>query len=76
MGSGRGRWNVFADWLDWFTIPLIDPRLPMMLVTSWNEWSEDTAIEPAASAPATVWDRMPLGQRLRAEKTHFQGIPD
>jgi hypothetical protein len=33
----------------------------MMLVTSWNEWSEDTAIEPAASAPATASDRSRSG---------------
>jgi hypothetical protein len=30
-------------------------------VTSWNEWSEDTAIEPAASAPVTSADRSSSG---------------
>ena len=53
---GAGEGTFFAEWLDRFTFPLIDPRLPIMLVTSWNEWSEDTAIEPAASAPATASD--------------------
>jgi glycoprotein endo-alpha-1,2-mannosidase len=33
----------------------------MILVTSWNEWSEDTAIEPAAAAPVTSADRSGSG---------------
>jgi hypothetical protein len=28
----------------------------MMLLTSWNEWGEDTAVEPLATAPATAVD--------------------
>ncbi|HKC11818.1 MAG TPA: glycoside hydrolase family 99-like domain-containing protein [Vicinamibacteria bacterium] len=58
---GAGEGTFFAEWLDRFTLPLIDPRLPMMLVTSWNEWSEDTAIEPVASAPATAADQSRSG---------------
>ncbi len=58
---GAGEGTFFAEWLDRFTLPLIDPRLPMMLITSWNEWSEDTAIEPAASAPPTASDRSRSG---------------
>ena len=27
------------------------------MITSWNEWNEDTAIEPVAAAPATTNDR-------------------
>jgi len=59
--SGAGEGTFFAEWLQRFTLPLIDPRLPMMLVTSWNEWSEDTAIEPAAPAPPTAADRSRTG---------------
>jgi glycoprotein endo-alpha-1,2-mannosidase len=58
---GAGEGTFFAEWLERFTIPLIDPRLPMMLVTSWNEWSEDTAIEPVAAAPATRSDQSRSG---------------
>jgi len=58
---GAGEGTFFAEWLERFTIPLIDPRLPMMLVTSWNEWSEDTAIEPVAAAPATSSDQSRSG---------------
>ena len=41
--------------------PLIDPRAPLMFVTSWNEWNEDTAIEPLAPAPETARDDSPSG---------------
>jgi len=39
--------------------PVLDRRLPMVLVTSWNEWNEDTAIEPLAPAPETALDSSP-----------------
>lgn len=58
---GAGEGTFFAEWLERFTLPLIDARLPMALVTSWNEWSEDTAIEPVAPAPATTSDGSPSG---------------
>jgi hypothetical protein len=42
-------------------VPLADPRLNMVLITSWNEWNEDTAIEPLAAAPPTSRDESPSG---------------
>ena len=32
----------------------LDPRAPMVMVTSWNEWNEDTGVEPLAPAPPTA----------------------
>ena len=58
---GAGEGSFFEKWLELFALPMLDARLPMLLVTSWNEWSEDTAIEPAALAPATVSDRSRSG---------------
>ncbi len=58
---GTAEGTFLAEWLDRFTLPLIDTSLPMMLVTSWNEWSEDTAIEPSAPAPPTSADGSPTG---------------
>ena len=58
---GAGEGSFLAEWLERFTLPLVDARLPMLLVTSWNEWSEDTAIEPAAPASATHLDGSPSG---------------
>jgi len=40
---------------------LIDPDLNMILITSFNEWNEDTAIEPLEPAPPTQ-DRSRTGQ--------------
>jgi hypothetical protein len=34
----------------------IDPRAPMVMVTSWNEWNEDTGIEPLRRAAPTTAD--------------------
>lgn len=57
-----GEGSFFARWLGHFVAPLLDDRVPMILITSWNEWSEDTAIEPVAPAPATTADRSPSGR--------------
>ncbi len=59
---GAGEGTFFAEWLRGFTLPLVDPRVPMLFVTSWNEWNEDTAIEPVAIAPATASDVSPSGR--------------
>jgi len=34
----------------------VDPRLPMVLVTSWNEWNEDSGIEPLRDTAPTTAD--------------------
>ena len=54
--AGAGEGTFFSRWLDGFTLPLVDPGLPMILITSWNEWGEDTAIEPLTLAEATALD--------------------
>lgn len=41
--------------------PFIDSRLNMVLITSWNEWNEDTAIEPLVDAPPTTLDVTDVG---------------
>jgi glycoprotein endo-alpha-1,2-mannosidase len=41
-------------------VPELDPRLPMIMVTSWNEWNEDTGIEPIPGTP-THTDDSPSG---------------
>ncbi len=49
--------SFFAESLERIAKPLVDRDLRMVLITSWNEWNEDTAIEPAAPAPPTTRDR-------------------
>ena len=47
--------------LDDVALGHVDARAPMVMVTSWNEWNEDTAIEPVASTASTVRDDSPTG---------------
>jgi glycoprotein endo-alpha-1,2-mannosidase len=48
--------------LDDLALPLVDERLPMVLVSTWNEWNEDTAIEPVAPTPPTAADDSRTGR--------------
>lgn len=42
---------------DEVALPNVDPRLPMVMITSWNEWNEQTAIEPLPpTLPTSVDD--------------------
>jgi glycoprotein endo-alpha-1,2-mannosidase len=37
-------------------IPEVSPTLPMVMVTSWDDWNEDTGIEPISGTPTDVDD--------------------
>ncbi len=41
-------------------LPEVDPALPIVMVTSWNDWNEDTGIEPIGGTP-THTDDSPSG---------------
>lgn len=41
--------------------PFLDPRLNMLMLTSFNEWNEDTSIEPLTPAPPTDRDASQSG---------------
>ncbi|HEX4434219.1 MAG TPA: hypothetical protein VH012_05285 [Acidimicrobiales bacterium] len=42
-------------------LPSVDPKLPMVMVTSWDDWNEDTGIEPIGGTP-THTDDSPSGE--------------
>jgi len=48
--------SFFTEAIEQIAKPLVDRRLRTVLITSWNEWNEDTAIEPLAAAPPTAED--------------------
>lgn len=48
--------SFFEKSFDLLAFPFLDPDLNMILITTWNEWNEDTAIEAMAEAPKTNRD--------------------
>jgi hypothetical protein len=48
--------SFLAEMIERLAKPMVDARLPMILVTSWNEWNEDTAIEPLRRSMTTADD--------------------
>jgi glycoprotein endo-alpha-1,2-mannosidase len=52
--------STLLQYLEQIATPVLDPSLPMVFVTSWNEWNEDTAIQPVGGV-ATSKDDSPSG---------------
>ena len=50
--------SFFSEAIDRLGKPFIDDGLKMILITSWNEWNEDTAIEPVGVAPDTTENQL------------------
>ncbi len=63
----------FGHALERLAFPFADPNLNMILVTSFNEWNEDTAIEPLKPAPPTRQDSSPSGD-LFTQGFAFEGF--
>src|SRR3546814_4070299 len=51
---GAAEGTFLAEMLRQVADRWLDPRNPMVMITSWNEWNEDTGIEPLAGAEATA----------------------
>lgn len=54
--------SFFAESIERIGKPFADANLRTILITSWNEWNEDTAIEPVSPAPPTADDRSGRGR--------------
>jgi glycoprotein endo-alpha-1,2-mannosidase len=50
-------------------LPEVDPRLPIVFVTAWDEWNEDTGVEPVPGT-ATSKDDSPTGQEYTQGYTY------
>ena len=61
-GPGEPEGSFLAHALDELALPLVDGRLPMVLISTWNEWNEDTAIEPVGVTEPTTVDDSPSGR--------------
>ena len=73
--EGAGEASLFAKLFDLTAFRFVDPRLNMILITSWNEWNEDTAIEPLEPSGPTRTDTSPSGKStLRDTRTAGMGF--
>ncbi|MBN1421243.1 MAG: hypothetical protein JXP34_20890 [Planctomycetes bacterium] len=62
LAAGRAHTSLFEELLVDVALPRLDPDLPLLAVTSFNEWHEDTQIEPTkGGAAATSTDTSPSG---------------
>ena len=52
--------------------PLADPKLHAILITSWNEWNEDTVIEPLSPSAPTADDVS--GRQLFTQGYTYEGF--
>lgn len=57
--SGGEEGSFFVQALKKTVVPFIDPVLPMVLITSFNEWNEGTQVEPAREEGETREDHSP-----------------
>jgi hypothetical protein len=57
---GEGSASTLDHLFRCVALPEVDPALPMVMVTSWNDWNEDTGIEPVGGTP-THTDNSPTG---------------
>jgi hypothetical protein len=57
---GQSDGSTLEEFLAQIARPVLNPRLPIVFVTSWNEWNEDTAIQPVGGTP-TKRDNSPSG---------------
>ena len=55
-GPGAADGSFLAEMLTQVADRWFDKRAPLVMVTSWNEWNEDTGIEPLAPAGPTAAD--------------------
>jgi len=59
--AGEGPASTLDHLFRCVALPEVSPALPMVMVTSWNDWNEDTGIEPIGGTPTRV-DDSPSGQ--------------
>ena len=57
---GAGPASTLDHFFKCVAIPEVEPSLPIVMVTSWDDWNEDTGIEPIPGTP-TRTDDSPSG---------------
>lgn len=54
-GEGESGTSMLEEYIR-VMLPFVDPELKMIMITSWNEWHEDTQVEPTVVTPPTSQD--------------------
>jgi hypothetical protein len=57
---GEGTASTLDHLFKQVALPSVDPRAPIIFVTAWNEWNEDSGVEPVPGV-ATSKDDSPTG---------------
>ena len=66
---GESSGSTIQHFLDQIAAPVVEPSLPVVFVTSWNEWNEDTAVQPVGGTP-TSQDNSPTGMEYTQGYTY------
>jgi hypothetical protein len=66
---GEGSSSTLDHLFEEVALPSVDPRVPIVFVTAWNEWNEDTGIQPIEGVPTTK-DDSPTGDEYTQGYTY------
>lgn len=61
---GDPQGSFFAQCFQRLAFPFVDPTVNMIMITTFNEWNEDTSIEPLKPAPPTSKDKSKTGKEF------------
>ena len=71
--AGESATSLFEEMYERVLVRNLDQNTPVGFITSWNEWNEDTAIEPIMPSAATARDSSSTGDFF-TQGYQYQGV--